>query len=79
MTVPEIVRVVDVWVDQYTELGSLPQIQHVQIFENRGEMMGASNPHPHGQIWANATVPNEPRREQQAQKAHLQDYALPAL
>ncbi|MFZ0942084.1 MAG: UDP-glucose--hexose-1-phosphate uridylyltransferase [Candidatus Sulfotelmatobacter sp.] len=76
MTVPEIVRVVDVWVDQYTELGSLPQIQHVQIFENRGEMMGASNPHPHGQIWANATVPDEPRREQQAQKAHLQDYGV---
>src|SRR5205823_8449274 len=44
---------------------------HVQIFENRGAMMGASNPHPHCQVWANATVPNIPEREQQAQR----DYA----
>ena len=56
--------VVDVWADQYRELGSMPGINHVEIFENRGEMMGASNPHPHGQIWANHKVPNEPRKEQ---------------
>ena len=50
-------RVVDAWAEQYHELGALPFINHVQIFENRGAMMGCSNPHPHGQIWANATIP----------------------
>ena len=71
MTVEEITSVVDVWAEQYAEIGSLPYINYVQIFENRGEIMGCSNPHPHGQIWANQTVPNEPRKEQQAQKAYL--------
>jgi UDPglucose--hexose-1-phosphate uridylyltransferase len=56
--------VVDVWAGQYRELGAMPEINHVQIFENRGEMMGCSNPHPHGQVWANYTIPNEPRKEQ---------------
>ena len=55
----EIRKVVDVWADQYRELGDLPFINSVQIFENRGAMMGASNPHPHCQIWANLTVPDE--------------------
>ncbi len=71
MTVPEITLVVDVWAEQYTQLGSLPYINHVQIFENRGETMGCSNQHPHGQIWANRTVPNEPRKEQESQLAYL--------
>jgi UDPglucose--hexose-1-phosphate uridylyltransferase len=66
----EIAGVVDVWAAQYRSLGGLPQIQHVQIFENRGAMMGCSNPHPHGQIWATQTIPNEPRKEQES----LQDY-----
>jgi UDPglucose--hexose-1-phosphate uridylyltransferase len=56
-------RVVDVWAEQYDELGSRPEIAHVQIFENKGEMMGASNPHPHGQIWAQRSVPLHPARE----------------
>src|SRR5450755_2187720 len=46
MSVPDLTLVVDLWANQYAELGALPQIGHVQIFENRGEMMGASNPHP---------------------------------
>ena len=58
--------VVNAWAEQYRELGAMPKINHVQIFENRGEMMGCSNPHPHGQIWANHTIPNEPRKEQSA-------------
>jgi UDPglucose--hexose-1-phosphate uridylyltransferase len=74
MTVPEIVSVVDVWVEQYREIGARPDINYVEIFENRGEMMGCSNPHPHGQIWANLTVPNEPRKEQGAQQAYAQKY-----
>jgi len=60
-------EVVDVWVEQYTELGGLSFINYVQIFENKGEMMGASNPHPHGQIWANETLPTEAHKEHTAQ------------
>jgi UDPglucose--hexose-1-phosphate uridylyltransferase len=59
MTVAEILPVVDVWSEQCVELGSRDGIDYVQIFENRGAMMGASNPHPHGQIWASLSVPNE--------------------
>src|ERR1700691_4566782 len=53
----------DAWVQEFTALGSDPHISSVQIFENRGAMMGCSNPHPHGQIWANETLPNELGRE----------------
>ena len=49
---------------QYAELGGDPRIGHVQIFENRGAAMGASNPHPHGQIWATTHVPTHVEREQ---------------
>ncbi len=68
LTLPEmdlsgIGRVVDTWTDQYRELGGLPWVNHVQIFENKGPMMGASNPHPHSQVWANETVPTEPAKE----------------
>ena len=67
MALADLRRVVDVWVEQYRELGSNPFINSVQIFENRGAMMGASNPHPHCQIWANTTLPNEPAKELAAQ------------
>ena len=63
MSVPNLRHVIDTWVDEYRALGSLPHINSVQIFENRGEMMGASNPHPHGQIWANENLPNELQKE----------------
>lgn len=63
MDVGDLRRVVDMWAQQTEELGSRPEICHVQVFENRGEMMGASNPHPHCQIWANTSLPNEPERE----------------
>jgi UDPglucose--hexose-1-phosphate uridylyltransferase len=59
--------VVDTWVEQFEDLAARPSIGYVQIFENRGAMMGASNPHPHCQIWSEATVPNEPAKEQAAQ------------
>jgi UDPglucose--hexose-1-phosphate uridylyltransferase len=51
-------------VAQFGELGARPEINYVQIFENRGAMMGASNPHPHGQIWAGRSLPNEIAKEQ---------------
>ena len=71
MDLPSIRNVVNIWTEQYSELGALADIRYVQIFENRGELMGASNPHPHGQIWANETVPNEPHIEQLSQMHHL--------
>jgi UDPglucose--hexose-1-phosphate uridylyltransferase len=58
--------VVDMWAAQYEELGALPFINYVQIFENRGAMMGASNPHPHCQIWSSHAIPNEVAKEQRA-------------
>lgn len=67
MELSELRRVVEVWVEQYLELGALPWVKHVQIFENKGAMMGSSNPHPHGQIWANHTLPNEPAKEDRNQ------------
>ena len=66
----DIARVVDTWTDQYTELAALDWVNHVLIFENRGAMMGASNPHPHGQIWANERLPNEAVRELAQQQHH---------
>lgn len=63
-------KVVDLWVEQYRELGEQAGINYVQIFENRGAIMGASNPHPHCQIWANATLPNIPEREQLSQREY---------
>jgi UDPglucose--hexose-1-phosphate uridylyltransferase len=71
MTREEIRAVVDAWIAQYEELGAMDWIRHVQIFENRGAMMGASNPHPHGQIWATNFVPDEPAAETEAQREHL--------
>jgi UDPglucose--hexose-1-phosphate uridylyltransferase len=72
MTQPEIRRVVDAWTKEYVELGELDWIEYVQIFENRGAMMGASNPHPHGQIWSTGFVPDEPAAETTAQREHLE-------
>src|SRR5947199_2250586 len=73
MSVEELRRVVNAWVEQYCALGQIPWINHVEIFENRGEMMGASNPHPHCQLWANQTIPNYPATEQQAQLEFLKN------
>jgi UDPglucose--hexose-1-phosphate uridylyltransferase len=70
MTVPDITAVIDAWATETATLGDLPYINHVQIFENRGAMMGASNPHPHCQIWATEHIPDEPLRELAAQQAY---------
>jgi UDPglucose--hexose-1-phosphate uridylyltransferase len=59
--------VVDVWAEEFEKLGSRPDIGYVQIFENKGEAMGCSNPHPHGQIWAQRSVPLIPAREGERQ------------
>ncbi|MGB7070764.1 MAG: UDP-glucose--hexose-1-phosphate uridylyltransferase [Pyrinomonadaceae bacterium] len=59
-------RVVDMWAEQTAELGR--RYKWVQVFENKGEIMGCSNPHPHGQIWASDSIPNEPAKEDRSQK-----------
>ncbi len=67
MTQPQIKTVVDTWTEQYRELARISWVNYVQIFENRGAMMGASNPHPHCQIWANASLSNQAEKEQASQ------------
>ncbi len=62
--------VIDAWARQTSELGAA--YPWVQVFENRGSAMGASNPHPHGQIWASSTLPNEAVRESAGQRTHLE-------
>jgi UDPglucose--hexose-1-phosphate uridylyltransferase len=71
MSPPEIEPVVHAWKEQYRELGAVEGIHHVQIFENRGAMMGASNPHPHCQVWATSSIPDAPARELATQRAYL--------
>ena len=63
MSPSELRAVVDMWTEQFQELEKIEWVRHIQIFENRGGLMGASNPHPHCQIWSNATLPNIPARE----------------
>ena len=75
MSVDDIDRVVQVWSEQYRALGALENINSVQIFENRGAMMGASNPHPHCQIWATHGIPNETNKELSAQTDYQRDHA----
>jgi UDPglucose--hexose-1-phosphate uridylyltransferase len=75
LTLPELplIQVKDVvqgWVDQTEALGANELISYVQIFENKGAMMGASNPHPHNQIWASSHVPNEPAKEMAAMRKY---------
>lgn len=74
MDLPQIREVVDLWVKEYRELGERPYINYVQIFENKGEIMGCSNPHPHGQIWAQETVPDEPSKELKQQTEYFEKH-----
>ncbi len=71
MTEPAIRRIVDVWADETTDLGS--RFRWVQVFENHGEAMGASNPHPHGQIWAGDALPVEATKEDGAQRRYHEE------
>jgi UDPglucose--hexose-1-phosphate uridylyltransferase len=68
MGLPALEHVVAAWREQNIQIGAIPEINSIQIFENRGQMMGASNPHPHCQIWANRRLPDEILKEQAAQQ-----------
>jgi UDPglucose--hexose-1-phosphate uridylyltransferase len=75
----EIIEVIKAWRKEYELLGSKPFINYVQIFENKGEIMGCSNPHPHGQIWAQETIPNEPAKEQSNQLKYYKEKSITML
>ena len=78
----DLVQIVETWQSEFKELGNKKEIKYVQIFENKGAVMGCSNPHPHGQIWAQTSIPTEIIKKTNHQKnyfdtkhtALLQDY-----
>ena len=79
LTLPElelhaIENVLTTWAEQTAELGSKDFIQNVQVFENKGALMGCSNPHPHSQIWAQSQLPNEISKELGAQTAYFREH-----
>lgn len=79
LTIPEmspeaIIGIVNRWTEEYVQLGALPFINYVQIFENKGAAMGCSNPHPHGQIWAQESIPVEPAKKQRQQEGYFANH-----
>src|SRR5690606_6395041 len=77
LTLPEmeetdIAAIVDLWQEEFMMLKQTPWIHYIQIFENKGSIMGCSNPHPHGQIWAQQSIPVEIKKEGKQQLAHYQ-------
>lgn len=77
LSVPEIRGVIDCWAQESASLGAT--YEWVQIFENKGEMMGCSNPHPHGQIWASGHLPEEAALEDGYQQAYFAQHGHPLL
>jgi UDPglucose--hexose-1-phosphate uridylyltransferase len=77
MTHPDICRVVDIWAEQTAQLGQTNR--WVQVFENKGTVMGSSMPHPHGQVWAMDALPNEPFKEDQNQRVYFHQHGQPLL
>lgn len=73
MSLEEIKQVIQLWVDQTADLSS--QYQWVQVFENKGSIMGCSNPHPHGQIWASSFIPELPAKEETQQLKYLEQHS----
>jgi UDPglucose--hexose-1-phosphate uridylyltransferase len=70
----EVEAVVRMWQDETTSIGGLDYIGYVQVFENKGAVMGASNPHPHNQIWATSQVPVEPAKELRGQNEYRESH-----
>ncbi|HBH6887591.1 galactose-1-phosphate uridylyltransferase [Serratia bockelmannii] len=77
LTLPALEQVVTTWQAQTEELGK--HYPWVQLFENKGAAMGCSNPHPHGQVWANSFLPNEAEREDRLQHDYFREHASPLL
>ncbi|KAJ2821950.1 galactose-1-phosphate uridyl transferase, partial [Coemansia erecta] len=74
LSIGDISKVVRTWQQVYAELSADPAIGYVQLFENKGAMMGCSNPHPHGQVWALSDVPSEPAKEMASLHAFQQKH-----
>ena len=70
MTISEIENIIRTWQKEYTDLGNIKYINYVQIFENKGSVMGCSNPHPHGQIWAQSSLPTQVEKTHNSLKAY---------
>jgi len=79
MPVAGVEAVLRTWAAQSAELGALDYIRYVQVFENKGAVMGCSNPHPHSQIWATSALPNEPAKELAAQADYFSAHGRPLL
>lgn len=75
MSNPQVENIIHAWIDQSEQLSQKGYIRYIQIFENRGAMMGASNPHPHCQIWATSHIPNELQKESDSQFNYHQKHA----
>jgi UDPglucose--hexose-1-phosphate uridylyltransferase len=74
MPLPSIRDVVETWIAECARIAADPALDYALVFENRGAMMGASNPHPHGQIWATDHLPGEPARERAALEAYRREH-----
>jgi UDPglucose--hexose-1-phosphate uridylyltransferase len=70
----DIVKVIELWQHEFRDLSRDTTIKYIQIFENKGEMMGCSNPHPHGQIWASSSIPLELTKETEEQKKYFHQH-----
>jgi len=79
MSIADLKLVVEVWKSEFQELAAIPWINYIQIFENKGAIMGCSNPHPHGQIWAQNTLPVEIEKEDQQQKIYFDKHGKSIL
>ena len=84
LTLPEldltsVENIIATWAEQTAELGAISFVKYVQVFENKGAMMGCSNPHPHSQVWATEHIPNEPAKELEHQKAYFDQHGRTLL
>lgn len=84
LTLPEmhvlnIEKVISAWQKEFEELSELNFINNIQIFENKGTVMGCSNPHPHGQIWAQNSIPEEIKKRIEPQKAYYEEFGQSLL
>ncbi len=79
LEVNEIQKVIAVWKEEFVSLGAESDINYVQIFENKGAVMGCSNPHPHGQIWSQSTLPNEVEKKDMQQLNYFEEHKKPLL
>ena len=79
LDLPAVENVIAAWTEQTAELGAKDFIQYVQVFENKGAVMGCSNPHPHSQVWSTEHIPNEPAKELEHQKAYFNQHGRTLL